>query len=104
MIATVNGRVRRSGGPYRCCEHCIEDPGFHEGPESVNTHTVTCSTAGSVCARGDSQVSIAVAVYCAHDMSLTGAEGPVRDLGRWPILWSCDWCGATLLQADEESS
>lgn len=32
--------------------------------------------------------------YCAHDHSLTGAEGPVRDLGRWPVLWTCDECGA----------
>lgn len=39
--------------------------------------------------------------YCAHDWSMTGAEGPIRDLrarGRdWPILWNCDACGATLL-------
>lgn len=40
----------------------------------------------------------AVLDYCAHDMSLTGAEGPARDLGRPVVLWSCDWCGATLLQ------
>ncbi|MDF2554149.1 MAG: hypothetical protein K0R60_44 [Microbacterium sp.] len=38
-----------------------------------------------------------VILYCGHDWSLTGAEGPVVDLGRWPILWTCDVCGATVL-------
>ena len=36
-------------------------------------------------------------LYCAHDLSLTGAEGPIRDLGRWPVLWTCDTCGATVV-------
>jgi hypothetical protein len=35
-------------------------------------------------------------VRCDH-LSLSGAEGPVADLGRWPVLWSCDSCGMTLL-------
>lgn len=39
-----------------------------------------------------------VILHCAHDLSLTGAEGPIAELGRWPILWNCDTCGATLLQ------
>lgn len=43
--------------------------------------------------------------YCAHDLSLTGAEGSVRDLrarGRdWPILWTCDSCGATVVNTGE---
>ncbi|MCK8465862.1 hypothetical protein M0722_01525 [Microbacterium sp. KSW4-16] len=41
--------------------------------------------------------STEVIVYCAHDWSLTGAEGPVRLLGRHPVLWSCDICGATVV-------
>ncbi|MGX9346376.1 hypothetical protein [Microbacterium sp. KNMS] len=45
----------------------------------------------------------AVIEYCAHDGSLTGAEGPVRDLGRWPVLWTCDLCGATLLDGRARS-
>lgn len=36
-----------------------------------------------------------VAVLCEH-VSMSGAEGPVLTLGRWPILWSCDSCGATI--------
>lgn len=43
----------------------------------------------------------AIIAYCAHDLSLTGAEGPIADLGRWPILWSCDGCGATVLDQSE---
>lgn len=38
-----------------------------------------------------------VIAYCAHDMSLTGAEGPALYLGRPVILWECDMCGATVL-------
>jgi hypothetical protein len=42
-----------------------------------------------------------VIVWCGHDWSLTGAEGPIVELqkrGRpWPILWTCDICGATVL-------
>lgn len=40
--------------------------------------------------------------HCAHELSLTGAEGPVRLLGRWPILWTCDTCGATVHQREEQ--
>jgi hypothetical protein len=29
---------------------------------------------------------------CQHE-SATGAEGPVRDMGRMPIRWKCDGCG-----------
>lgn len=32
---------------------------------------------------------------CPHD-SQTGAEGPVASLGRMPLLWVCDMCGALL--------
>ncbi|MGX5770814.1 hypothetical protein ACWKWN_08690 [Microbacterium trichothecenolyticum] len=39
--------------------------------------------------------------FCAHDWSLTGAEGPVVELGRMPILWTCDVCGATVLDPEE---
>lgn len=41
--------------------------------------------------------STAVVLHCAHDCSWTGAEGSVLELGRWPVLWSCDCCGATVL-------
>lgn len=34
--------------------------------------------------------------YCAHDLSLTGAEGPAAELGRPVILWTCDGCGAVV--------
>lgn len=34
--------------------------------------------------------------FCAHDISLTGAEGPISALGRFPILWRCDDCAAIL--------
>lgn len=40
----------------------------------------------------------ALVLYCGHDLSLTGAEGPVRLLGRMPILWECDGCGMILLR------
>jgi hypothetical protein len=43
-----------------------------------------------------------VMLYCAHDGSWTGAEGPIRDLGRWPVLWQCDECG--VLRVDLESA
>lgn len=33
-----------------------------------------------------------IELYCDHP-SETGAEGPIRDLGRWPVLWKCDTCG-----------
>ncbi|WP_449408375.1 hypothetical protein [Microbacterium maritypicum] len=41
----------------------------------------------------------AVILYCAHDLSLTGAEGPARLLGRPVVLWSCDTCGATVVDS-----
>lgn len=34
----------------------------------------------------------ALALRCAHE-SWSGAEGPIVELGRWPILWICDGCG-----------
>lgn len=30
---------------------------------------------------------------CPHD-SLSGDEGPIAELGRWPMRWRCDECGA----------
>lgn len=39
------------------------------------------------CAPGE-----AVVLWCPH-LSWSGAEGPVAELGRWPVLWSCDGCG-----------
>ena len=36
-----------------------------------------------------------VILFCEH-LSMSGAEGPVLTLGRWPILWSCDSCGVTI--------
>lgn len=33
----------------------------------------------------------AIALHCDHD-SLTGAEGPWIDLGRCPVIWTCDVC------------
>lgn len=32
---------------------------------------------------------------CPHD-SLSGAEGPVAELGRMPTRWRCDECGAVI--------
>lgn len=46
-------------------------------------------------------VVTALIPYCAHDLSLTGAEIPVALLGRYPILWTCDICNATTLDEDE---
>lgn len=34
---------------------------------------------------------------CPHD-SLSGDEGPVRDLGRMPVRWRCDECDAVIRQ------
>lgn len=34
---------------------------------------------------------------CAHD-SLSGDEGPVRELGRMPVRWRCDECNAVIHQ------
>lgn len=36
-----------------------------------------------------------VAIPCEH-VSMSGAEGPVLTLGRWPVLWRCDSCGVTI--------
>jgi hypothetical protein len=36
---------------------------------------------------------------CPHD-SLSGDEGPVRDLGRMPERWRCDECGAIVHDHD----
>lgn len=45
-------------------------------------------------------MSAAVILWCGHD-SHTGAEGPVRDLGRSPVLWTCDGCGEVAVMRDE---
>jgi len=29
---------------------------------------------------------------CDH-AAWSGGEGPIVDLGRWPVLWKCDGCG-----------
>lgn len=34
----------------------------------------------------------ALILHCDHDSS-SGAEGPIRDLGRFPVIWRCDDCG-----------
>lgn len=36
-----------------------------------------------------------VIVWCGHDLSLLGAEGP--GLVRLPVLWTCDECGAAVI-------
>lgn len=36
----------------------------------------------------------AVILHCNHNTSSTGAEGPITLLGRFPIIWKCDDCGA----------
>jgi rubredoxin len=36
---------------------------------------------------------------CPHD-SLSGDEGPVAELGRMPVHWRCDECGAPVRDAD----
>jgi len=38
---------------------------------------------------------------CVHPSSI-GAEGPVADLGRMPILWLCCACGALHLSGGSE--
>lgn len=30
--------------------------------------------------------------HCPHE-NWTGIEGPMQDLGRWPVVWQCDGCG-----------
>ena len=30
---------------------------------------------------------------CPH-LSISGDEGPMSELGRWPVRWKCDSCGA----------
>lgn len=32
---------------------------------------------------------------CEH-YNLTGDEGPIADLGRWPTRWRCDTCDAVI--------
>jgi hypothetical protein len=39
------------------------------------------------------QVAQTLQDECPHD-SLSGNEGPVRELGRMPVRWRCDACGA----------
>lgn len=36
-------------------------------------------------------------LFCDHDWSSTGAEGPACLLGRPVIIWKCDTCGAVHL-------
>lgn len=38
------------------------------------------------------------ATSCPHD-SLSGDEGPVAELGRMPLRWRCDECGAVINEA-----
>lgn len=52
--------------------------------------------------KGVTVAETAIIEYCAHDLSLSGAEGPIAVLGRWPILWTCDGCGATVLDQSTE--
>lgn len=33
-----------------------------------------------------------IVLYCDHPSGI-GAEGPISELGRWPVLWRCDGCG-----------
>jgi hypothetical protein len=40
---------------------------------------------------------------CTHE-SLSGDEGPIEALGRWPTRWRCDGCGAIVNDADREPS
>ena len=35
---------------------------------------------------------------CPH-VSLSGDEGPIDELGRWPLVWKCDSCGARIHEA-----
>jgi hypothetical protein len=37
--------------------------------------------------------SKALVLWCPCS-SWSGAEGPIDELGRWPVLWSCDGCGS----------
>lgn len=41
---------------YRCCEHCANDPRYHE-EYPPDSHDTTCSTTrGPLCPRGDQPV------------------------------------------------
>jgi hypothetical protein len=40
---------------------------------------------------------------CSHD-SLSGDEGPIADLGRFPTRWKCDACGAVTHDATTSTS
>lgn len=35
-------------------------------------------------------------MHCTHP-SLSGAEGAVVEMGRWPVLWQCDTCGVLIV-------
>lgn len=39
-----------------------------------------------------------VMVKCGHE-ALSGLEGPVEELGRWPEVWACDGCGKITIDA-----
>ena len=82
------------------------DPAVHVAAMAIGYLAAVIEECGSVTAedwnrslraaiRKGGSGATAVVEYCAHE-TLTGAEGPLDVLGRWPVLWSCDWCGATL--------
>lgn len=57
--------------------------------------TVVHGVAAKHLPEGDAVVGREAAFPCEH-VSMSGAEGPVITLGRWPVLWSCDSCGVTI--------
>jgi hypothetical protein len=38
-------------------------------------------------------------VICPHT-SWSGAERPIAEMGRWPILWQCDQCSKVALEVE----
>ena len=41
-----------------------------------------------------------LALHCDH-ASWSGAELPILEMGRWPVLWTCDACGRLEVDRDE---
>lgn len=57
--------------------------------ELIVTFPLTPSAARRIAAVANPCVAT---LECSH-LSRTGGEGPIRDLGRWPVVWVCDGCG-----------
>jgi hypothetical protein len=61
---------------YRCCEHCVDDPSYHED-EPPDSHTVSCSTGPlSRCEQGDQRVPFDTERNAAVPADTTGEQTP----------------------------